>query len=89
MKILIDARTADSPSSNYRPFTLRLALWDALCDHLTRPGASLVISSAHDAKGEPVSIRSLQITAAQVIPKDWKVFTERTADNELAIYRWS
>ncbi len=86
--MIVDARTALNIHGKYRPYTIRAALWEAISAHLAVPGVSLVITGALDPQGKPVAARSLQIAVAQIVPNDWKVFTERSTTG-LTLYRWS
>lgn len=86
--MIVHALEAKNTDGNFKPLTVRLALWEAMTTSLTGPGTQLVLNGAINAQGDDVPLKNLQIIAAQVTPKNWKLFTERTSD-KLTLYRWS
>jgi hypothetical protein len=86
--MILHALDAKDAHGSFKPLTVRLALWEAMTTALTGPGTSLEISGAINAQGDAVILKNLQIVAAQITPKNWKLFTERTPD-KLTLYRWS
>lgn len=85
--MLIDAREAHRTDGPHQPYSLRLALHDALRGTLYGPGAVLHIERAIGSDGEPIPSRNLQIALTQVTPEGWLLTSKRDGDHGLRVWR--
>lgn len=83
----IDPKTANRTDSNYRKFTVRQAIDNALRDHLSRPHTNFQITSAVNTDGTEIPLRTLQMHIRKQMPDNWKVFTETEPDGSIMLWR--
>ena len=65
--------------------TIKNTVITAMRDGLKKTGDKIVLEDIADAGGMIVPARQVQITVAQVVPKEWHVTTKRNGD---AIQVW-